>query len=108
MDVTSTASTRRPSRAEHGQLQPPRGELLRGERVAMRACERRVDLFVGGAEERGDRVGIEGGVETRAGHGGQPTRPGGQPLSRVGLTMYCTGVYSFLLSNAAGQRLVRP
>ena len=77
--------------AEHGQLQPPRGELLGGERVAMRTRERGVDLVVGGAEERGDRVGIEGGVEARAGlargggrggHGGQPTRPGGQPWSR--------------------------
>jgi hypothetical protein len=56
--------------AEHGQLQPPRGELLGGERVAMRARKRRVDLVVGGAEERGDRVGVEGSVETWAGLGG--------------------------------------
>jgi hypothetical protein len=41
--------------------------MIVGERVAMRACERRVDLVVGGAEERVDRVGVEGGVETRAG-----------------------------------------
>jgi aryl-alcohol dehydrogenase-like predicted oxidoreductase len=62
----------------------------RCERVAMRARERCVDLVVGGAEERGDRVGVEGGIEARAGmargggrggHGGQPTRPGGQPSS---------------------------
>jgi hypothetical protein len=69
---------------EYGQLQPPRGELLGGERVAMRARERRVDLVVGGAEERVDRVGIEGGVETRARHGGQPTKARGQPWSRRG------------------------
>jgi hypothetical protein len=60
----------------------------------MRARERRVDLVVGGAEERGDRVGVEGGIETRAGlaggggrggHGGQPTKPGGHPWSEAGL-----------------------
>jgi len=33
----------------------------------MWARERRVDLVVGGTEERGDSVGVEGGVETRAG-----------------------------------------
>jgi len=71
-------------RAEHGQLQPPRGELLGGERVATGACERRVDLVVGGAEKRGDRVGVEGGVEARGWHGGEPTKPGGQPWSRAG------------------------
>jgi len=71
----------------------------------MRARERRVDLVVGGAEERGDRVGVEGCVETRAGlggHGGQPTKPGGQPWTRwgytaeyraTGLTRECTDVY---------------
>ena len=69
---------------QHGQMQPPRGELLGGECVAMRAREGRVDLVVGGAEERCDRVGVESGVETRAGHGGQPTKPGGQPWSRRG------------------------
>ena len=72
----------------------------------MRARERRVGLVVGGAEERCDRVGVEGGVETRAGlawgggrggHGGQPTRPGGQPWSRVGLTEYYTCVHSLLM-----------
>ena len=72
----------------------------------MRARERRVGLVVGGAEERGDRVGVEGGVETRAGlawgggrggHGGQPTKPGGQLWSRVGLTKYYTRVHSLLM-----------
>ena len=57
-------------RAEHRQLQPPCGELLGSKGVAMRAREGRVDLVIGGAEERGDRVGIEGGIGTRAGHGG--------------------------------------
>jgi len=56
-------------RAKHGQLQPPGRKLLGGERVAMRARERRVNLLVGGAQKRGDRVGVEGGVETRAGPG---------------------------------------
>jgi hypothetical protein len=54
---------------------------------------------------RGDRVGVEGGVEAWAGlggHGGQPSKPGGQPWSRrgypaechaSGLTWECTGVY---------------
>jgi predicted RNA binding protein YcfA (HicA-like mRNA interferase family) len=86
--------------AEHGQLQSLRGELLRGERVAVRACQRRVDLVVRGAEERSDRVGVEGGVEAWAGraesraHGGQPTKPGGQPWSLAGLTKTCTLVHT--------------
>ena len=64
---------RRQGRAEHGQLQPPRGELFGGERVAMRARERRVDLVVGGAEELAERVGVEGSVDAWAGHGGKTT-----------------------------------
>jgi hypothetical protein len=48
----------------------------------MRAREWRIDLVVGSAEERGDRVGVEGGIETGARHGGEPTKPEGQPWSR--------------------------
>ena len=50
----------RQGRAEHGQLQVPRGELLGGERVAHGGGERRVDLLV--AHGRG----VEGGIEAGA------------------------------------------
>ena len=59
--------------AEHGQLEPPCRKLLGGERVAVRARERRIDLVVRGAEEGLDRGGVESSALSRArlgGHGG--------------------------------------
>ena len=52
----------RESRAEHGTLQSPCGELLGGECVAVRGCMRRVGLLIASGKNRVDRHGIEGGV----------------------------------------------
>ena len=54
-------------RAEHGQLQIPRGELLGGESVALGGGERRVRLLVARSEKLAHGRGVEGGVEAWAG-----------------------------------------
>ena len=102
--------------AEHGQLKMPRGELLRSERVALGGGERRVDLVVGGAEERGYRVGVEGGVETRAGlarsdgHGrgayqieGTTLVPAGATTKEIPVLGLDAGMYARIL-----QGIIRP
>jgi len=62
----------RESCAEHGKLKLPCGELLRGERVAVRGGKRRVGLLVACGKKRFDGRGIEGGIEA----GGPTWRPG--------------------------------
>ncbi len=56
-------------RTKDGQLQPPGRLLLRGERVAMRARERRVDLLLARGEKLLHRRGVEGGIGAWAWHG---------------------------------------
>ena len=53
-------------RAEHGQLQVPRGELLGRECVALGGGERRVGFFVARGEKLAHRSGVEGDIEARA------------------------------------------
>ena len=53
-------------RPQNGQLQPPGGLLLRGQRVAVRARKRRVDLLLARAEKLLDRPCVVGGIEARA------------------------------------------
>ncbi len=53
-------------RPQDGELQPPGRLLLRGERVAMRARERRLDLLLARGEKLLHRRGVEGGIDAWA------------------------------------------
>jgi len=52
--------------AEYWKLQSPCGELLGGERVAVRGGKRRVGLLIACCKKRFDGRSIEGGVEAGA------------------------------------------
>jgi hypothetical protein len=52
----------RESCAEHGKLESPCGELLRGERISVRGGKRRVGLLIACGKKRFDGRSIEGGI----------------------------------------------
>ena len=60
--VSQAGGQIRESCAEHRELQTPGGELLGGERVAVRGGKRRVGLLIACGKKRFDGRGIEGGV----------------------------------------------
>jgi hypothetical protein len=59
---------------QHGQLEPPHRVLLGGERLAMRAHQRRIDLVIAGTEKSLEPVGVKASVQTRTHRGGDAAR----------------------------------